>query len=60
MKQAVNKKLVEVVPVDLRQYANNSYRQVDDYQYGGGSGMVLMVEPVEAALKALNYQKKQV
>lgn len=60
MKQALNKKMVEVIPVDLRQYASNNYRQVDDYQYGGGAGMVLMVEPVKAALKALNYQEKQV
>lgn len=60
IKQAQNKKLVKIYPVNLRDYANNHYQQVDDYQYGGGAGMVLMIEPIINALKGLGYQNKQV
>ena len=46
MKRAQEKKLLEVHIHNLRQWAVNEYGQVDDYQYGGGAGMVMMCEPV--------------
>lgn len=53
LKRAQDKGLVEVVVHDLRAYANNKQKQVDDYAFGGGAGMVLMIEPIDRCLKAL-------
>ena len=47
LKRAIEKGLVEVHLHNLRDYASNKYRQVDDYQFGGGAGMVLMIEPID-------------
>ena len=44
IKRAIDKQLVEVHFHNLHDYANNAYRQVDDYQFGGGDGMVLIIE----------------
>ncbi len=44
---------VDIRVVDLREYATGRHRQVDDYPYGGGAGMVLKPEPLSAALTAL-------
>jgi len=46
VKRAQDKNLVEINVIDLRRYGLNKYGQIDDYQYGGGAGMVLMVEPL--------------
>ena len=46
LKRAIDKQLVEVHLHNLRDYGLNKYKQVDDYQYGGGAGMVLMIEPI--------------
>lgn len=46
MKRAQSKGLLEVNLIDLRQYGFGKHRQVDDYQFGGGAGMVMMVEPL--------------
>ncbi len=45
--------LVEVDLIDLRSYGIGPYRRVDDAPFGGGAGMVLMVEPLQAALEPL-------
>ena len=55
LKRAISKGLVEVKVHNLRDYAVNSYDQVDDYQYGGGSGMVLMIEPIEKCIDQLMW-----
>ena len=44
LKRATEKGLVEVHFHNLREYASNKYRQIDDYQFGGGAGMVMMIE----------------
>jgi tRNA (guanine37-N1)-methyltransferase len=44
LKRAIDKGLVEVHVHDLRDYATNKQRQTDDYQYGGGAGMVMMID----------------
>lgn len=59
-KIAQQKKLVEINTIDVRLYASNKYKQVDDYQYGGGAGMVLMVEPFVHAIKNINSQNKYI
>jgi len=46
IKRAQDKDLLEVVTHDLRKYGIGNYRQIDDYQYGGGAGMVLKPEPL--------------
>ncbi len=53
MKRAQTKGLLEVCVYDLRDYATNKQKQVDDYQFGGGAGMVLMPEPLALAIEDL-------
>lgn len=57
MKRAVEKGLVEVHYHNLRDYTTNKYRQVDDYQYGGGAGMVLMAEPIDKCISKLKSER---
>ncbi len=56
IKRSIDKKLLEINVIDLRKYGLNNYNQIDDYQYGGGAGMVLMVEPLFNCISDL--QKK--
>ena len=58
LKRAEDKGLAQVVIHDLRDYALNKHKQVDDYAYGGGAGMVLMIEPVSLCLKELKNQRQ--
>lgn len=53
LKRASDKGLVEVHLHDIRDYATGKNRQVDDYAFGGGAGMVLQVEPIARCLRAL-------
>ncbi|RKN81542.1 tRNA (guanosine(37)-N1)-methyltransferase TrmD [Ulvibacterium marinum] len=53
LKRAIEKGLVEVHFHNLRDYTDHSYNQVDDYQFGGGAGMVLMIEPIDRCISAL-------
>ena len=58
LKRAQDKGLVEVEVHDLREYSNDpKHRQVDDYQYGGGAGMVLMIGPVSKAIDKLKSER---
>jgi len=52
------RKLFELVLWNPRDFAANSYRTVDDRPYGGGPGMVMMVEPLEKALEAARQRQK--
>lgn len=51
--RAIDKGLVTIQIHDLRDYGIGNYRQVDDYQFGGGAGMVMMAEPLNALLEKL-------
>lgn len=53
MKRAQEKGLLQVQVHQLRKWAVNDYGQVDDYQYGGGAGMVMMCEPLAKAIEEL-------
>lgn len=53
MKRARDKGLLSVQTHNLRQWAINKHMQVDDYQFGGGAGMVLMCEPLANAIESL-------
>jgi len=56
VKRAIDKKLVKINIHNLRKWAKDKYKTVDDHPYGGGVGMVMMVEPVYKALKDLKKQ----
>jgi len=56
--RARERRLFELVLWNPRSFAANSYRTVDDRPYGGGPGMVMMVEPLEKALKAARQRQK--
>lgn len=57
MKRAQQKGLFEVVVHDLRKYGVGKQRQIDDYQYGGGAGMVMMVEPLTNIIEQLQAER---
>lgn len=56
MKRAQDKGLLEVQVHPLRKWAVNQYGQVDDYQFGGGAGMVMMPQPLADAIDELSSQ----
>jgi len=57
LKRAQDKGKEEVYFNDLREYAINKYGKIDDYQFGGGAGMVLMIEPIDKCLSGLMEQR---
>lgn len=57
MKRATDKNLLEVNLVNLRDFADGPHQQVDDYQFGGGAGMVMMVEPIFKCIRHLQSQR---
>jgi tRNA (guanine37-N1)-methyltransferase len=59
LKRAVQKKKVSFYAHDLRVFADDKHRTVDDRPYGGGVGMVMKVEPIFKALRALPKSKKR-
>lgn len=58
LKRAINKGLVDVQLHNLRDYATGNYRQVDDYPFGGGAGMVLMIEPIDRCIAQLQKERE--
>jgi len=58
LKRAKEKGLLTIGVHHLRQWAVNEYGQVDDYQYGGGAGMVMMPEPLANAIESLSKERK--
>jgi tRNA (guanine37-N1)-methyltransferase len=57
MKRAAQKGLAEVHLVDLREFAFDKHRTVDDYAFGGGAGMVMMIEPIARCIEHLRAQR---
>ncbi|GAB3201758.1 tRNA (guanine37-N1)-methyltransferase [Pontibacter aydingkolensis] len=57
LKRAQQKGLVEVHVHDLRKYAINKHGQIDDYAFGGGAGMVMMIEPIDKIITELQEQR---
>ena len=53
LKRAKEKGLLEVNIINLRDYTSNARAQVDDYAFGGGAGMVMMIEPLVNAIESL-------
>lgn len=58
MKRAADKGLLTVNVINLRDYTTYARAQVDDYQFGGGAGMVIMIEPLVNAVESLQKEKQ--
>ncbi|MFH0843017.1 MAG: tRNA (guanosine(37)-N1)-methyltransferase TrmD [Bacteroidota bacterium] len=58
IKRAKDKGLVEINVINLHDYANDKYKSVDDYAFGGGAGMVMMIEPVYKAIEKLKNERE--
>ncbi|QLG43878.1 tRNA (guanosine(37)-N1)-methyltransferase TrmD [Costertonia aggregata] len=58
LKRAIEKGIVEIHFHNLRDYTDKTYNQVDDYQFGGGAGMVLMIEPIDKCITSLKTQRE--
>jgi tRNA (guanine37-N1)-methyltransferase len=58
VKRARDKGLAEIHIHDLRDFATDRHRQVDDYAFGGEAGMVMMIEPIEKAIRYLQDQRE--
>ena len=57
LKRAQESKCVEIHLHNIRDYSSNKYKQVDDYPYGGGAGMVLMIEPIAKCIETLKGER---
>lgn len=57
LQRAVNKGIVEFFVHDLRDFSTTRYKQIDDYSYGGGAGMVMMIEPIAACIRKLQAER---
>jgi tRNA (guanine37-N1)-methyltransferase len=58
LKRAREKGLVEINVHNIRNYAQNKHKQVDDYAFGGGAGMVMCIEPVDILINKLKSERK--
>lgn len=57
LKRAQQKGLVSLNLINLRDYATNKHKNVDDYCYGGGAGMVMMIEPIANCIDDLKTKR---
>lgn len=55
--KAIEAKLLEINVIDIRDFTTNKHNKVDDIVYGGGKGMLLMVEPIDRALETVGGKK---
>jgi len=53
IKQAIKKGIIEICQTDIRDFADNKFRRVDDRPYGGGPGMVMMAQPTASAIRSV-------
>ncbi|XOV67420.1 MAG: tRNA (guanosine(37)-N1)-methyltransferase TrmD [Fluviicola sp.] len=58
MKRAQEKGHLELEVHDIRAYSTDKHKKVDDYQYGGGAGMVMTIEPIAAVIEKLQSERK--
>lgn len=58
LKRAIDKKILNINIHNLRDYGLGKHKQVDDYQFGGGSGMVMMIEPIDKCISHLSAKRK--
>lgn len=53
----MKKDWLKYIFTNLRDYVTDNYRQIDDYQFGGGAGMVMMIEPIDKCISALKEER---
>ena len=58
LRRAIDADLVEVHFHNLRDYTTDNYKSVDDYQFGGGAGMVMSIEPIDKCISGLQAERK--
>ncbi|MBO3117324.1 tRNA (guanosine(37)-N1)-methyltransferase TrmD [Winogradskyella sp. DF17] len=58
LKRAIDANLVQVHFHNLRDYTTDNYKSVDDYQFGGGAGMVMMIEPIDKCISKLKSERQ--
>lgn len=58
IKRAIEKGIINVETIDIRNFSDNKHKQVDDYPYGGGSGMVMKAKPIYDAFTNLVEEKE--
>lgn len=58
LKRAIEKGLVEIHLHNLRDYTTDNYKTIDDYQFGGGAGMVMMIEPIDKCISKLKSERE--
>ena len=51
--EPLNKKIVKIKIHDIRSYSKNKHKKVDDYQFGGGAGMVMCIQPIADCIDKL-------
>ena len=57
IQRAKDKGVIEIIVHDLHDYGKGKYKQIDDYQYGGGAGMVMMIEPLDKLISKLKSER---
>ncbi len=57
LKRAQEKGIVEIHFHNLRDYSTNKQKSIDDYQFGGGAGMVMMIEPIDLCISKLKSER---
>ena len=57
IKKSIDKGIANIFIHNLRDYSKNNYKSVDDYQYGGGAGMVMLVEPIDECISKLKKER---
>ncbi len=58
IKRGIEKNLVNIVVNNLRDYADNKYKSIDDYAFGGEAGMVMMIEPIVSCIEKLKSERE--
>jgi tRNA (guanine37-N1)-methyltransferase len=57
LKKSIDLKIVDLHIHNLRDYSNDNYKTIDDNQFGGGAGMVMMVEPIDKCISKLKNER---
>ena len=57
IRKCIEKNITEIHIHNLREYSKNKYKSIDDYQYGGGAGMVMLIEPIDKCISKLKRER---
>ncbi len=57
LQRAINKNIVDIILHDIRYYSKDKHKKVDDYQFGGGAGMVMCIQPIADCIDKLKSER---